>query len=281
MRIAAVQMEPKLGEIEHNCEVMVAFAGEAADAGARLVLFPECALQGYVFEGAEQAASAAVSRDHDAVRTLADLATRRGVALVFGFAERRERRERRERSFSNSVLVALPGGDHTLYRKTHLPMLGLDRWAVRGDELGPLFTFEGIRFGILVCYDLRYPEAARVLALAGADALLLPTNWPAGYEATADHAARTRAWENGVWLVAANRTGLEDDTRFIGRSLAVAPSGSLVASADGSAETMLLVEIDAASARTKTLQGHGGEQFDFFAARRPDLYGPLAGDPAR
>jgi predicted amidohydrolase len=272
MRIAAVQMEPKLGEIERNCEAMVAFAGEAADAGARLILFPECALQGYVFEGAEQAASAAVSCDHDVVRTLADLATRRGVALVFGFAERRKR------SFSNSVLVALPGGGQTIYRKTHLPMLGLDRWAVRGDELGPLFGFEGIRFGILICYDLRYPEAARVLALAGADALLLPTNWPAGYEATADHAARTRAWENGVWLVAANRTGLEDDTRFIGRSLAVAPTGSLVATADGTGETTLLVEIDAARARTKTLPGHGGEQFDFFAARRPDLYGPLAAD---
>lgn len=276
VRVAAVQFEPALGAASGNLERIIELAGTAADAGAHLALFPECSLQGYVFQTRAAALAVAERLDGVSCSRLVALADDLNMGLVCGFVERLDGAR-----YSNSALVALPGRPPSVYRKAHLPMLGVDRWAEPGDSCVHWFEFHDVRFGVQVCYDLRFPEPSRMLALAGVDVILLATNWPEGYEATADHAARTRAWENRCWLVAANRIGTERDTTFIGRSLAVEPWGNLIAQAGQDEPDLLLIDIDPAISRGKLLPGHDGSGYDFFASRRPELYAlPTSADGA-
>jgi predicted amidohydrolase len=139
--------------------------------------------------------------------------------------------------------------------------------------------------GIEICYELRFPEVTRALALAGARVIALPTNWPTNAAMLADHVICTRASENRVFFVAANRTGSEQGTRFIGRSQIVDPSGHRLAELDGDAVGLVFVEIDVAEAEVKDLVVQPGEyEVSLFADRRPDLYGALtalAQEPSR
>lgn len=267
LRVATIQFEPALGPASGNLERIIELARTAAEAGARLALFPECSLQGYVFHTRTEALAVAERLDGESCSRLATLADDLEMGLVCGFVERLDRDR-----CSNSLLVALPGRPPSVYRKAHLPMLGVDRWAEPGESCVHWFEFQDVRFGVQVCYDLRFPEPSRMLALAGVDVILLATNWPEGYEATADHAARTRAWENRCWLVAANRIGTERDTTFIGRSVAVEPWGRVIAQAGHDTPDLLLIDIDPSISRSKLLPGHDGSSYDFFASRRPELY---------
>ncbi len=269
MRVAAVQMRPELGRTDLNLAAMEEWVVRAAEAGAELVLFPECALQGIVFETEEDALRVSEPLDGPHVSAVASLSERYDVGVVFGFIETVSE------GVSNSTLTALPGGERYVYRKTHLTELGADRFVCRGTAMSDVIEFRGLRFGVIICYDIRFPEATRQLALAGADAVLMATNSPIGYEGTYDHAARTRAWENRIWMVVANRIGTEVDTTFIGRSLVVDPFGTVVAQAGGDAEELLVADVDVAQARNKLLPGHDGRMYSFWSARRPDLYGPL------
>jgi predicted amidohydrolase len=130
---------------------------------------------------------------------------------------------------------------------------------------------------MLVCYDLRFPEPIRILALAGAQLVALPTNWPDSAVIYPQHLARTRAAENGIFLAAANRIGEERGTRFLGHSLIVDPDGRVLAEADGTEERLLLAEIDLERAAEKRRVFRPGEyELDLFGDRRPELYGRLA-----
>lgn len=267
VRVAAIQFEPTLGPSVGNLGRILDLASVGAKRGADVILFPECALQGYVFDSPEDAVLVAEPLDGPTCSQLVTASRELDVALACGLLERID-----DDHFSNTLFVALPDRAPIVYRKAHLPLLGVDRWAEPGSVAACWFDFRGVRFGLQICYDLRFPEPSRMLALREVDVILLGTNWPQGYEATADHAARTRAWENRCWLIAANRIGREGDTNFIGRSLAVEPWGSIVAQASDDEEETLLIDVDTEIARNKLLPGHAGEMFDFFAARRSELY---------
>jgi predicted amidohydrolase len=267
MRVASVQMQPTHGPAAGNLDQILRQAAACAEAGAELALFPECCLQGYIYHAERDALAVAEDPEGAACSRLAAAASQLGIAIVCGFLERRARDR-----YSNSVLAALPGQPPVVYQKAHLPMLGADRWAQPGGYAAGSFGFRGIAFGLQICYDLRFPEPARMLALAGCDVILLATNWPEGYQATADHAARTRAWENRCWLVAANRIGAEGGTTFIGRSAVIDPLGRVAAQAGPDRPEVLIADIDPATARDKSLPGHAGQTYDFFASRRPELY---------
>ena len=275
MRIAAVQMNPRLGAVEDNVRAIERWTESAAEAGADIVLFPECSLQGIVFASPEEAESVAEPRDGARIDAVAALARRFDVCIAVGFLEQLAD------GIANTVCVAFPGGERRFYQKTHVTALGADRWVQPGPALSDILTFRGLNFGVIICYDVRFPEATRVLALQGADAVLLSTNSPTGYEGTYEHAARTRAWENRIWFAVANRIGEEADATFVGRSLIVDPFGRVVAQAGGDEETLLVADVDVSLARSKLLPGHAGNQYDFLSSRRPDLYGPLVESPAR
>jgi predicted amidohydrolase len=128
----------------------------------------------------------------------------------------------------------------------------------------------------LICYDIRFPEAARVLALKGAEVIALPTNWPEGAESSPEFITRTRAWENRVFIVAANRVGVERGRKFIGRSQIVSPNGEIMVEAGPDEETIIYADLDLSLARQKRIVIEPGEwELDITGGRRPELYGEL------
>lgn len=174
----------------------------------------------------------------------------------------------------NTAALFQPGGAF-FYRKTHLPKLGLDRFVGRGSEL-PVFETPHGRIGIAICFDLRPPEVCRVLALQGADLVVLPTNWPSGAAAISPRLiAPVRAVENRIFLATCNRVGEENGFAFIGLSGIYAPSGNVLALA-GDGEETLVADLDLVAARDKrAVTIPGVYETEAFASRRPELYGRI------
>ncbi len=270
-RIAVVQMDPQQAEVQRNAATIVARMEEAAGADAQLAIFPECALSGYVYESVAEAQDAAITRSGPLPTWFAAHCARLNIHAVIGLLEWDES----SGILYNSALIVGPTGAPAWYRKTHLPVLGIDRYVGYGDAL-PVFDLPYGRIGVLICYDVRFPEATRSLALRGIDLLVVPTNWPTGADSAPEFLTRARAWENRIYLAACNRVGVERGTRFIGRSQVVSPDGKFIAQADGESETILYAEIDVRQARQKKVIFEPGVfELDPVGGRRPELYGDL------
>jgi len=272
-RVAAVQIQPSVLDLSSNLQRVLDRVREAAAREARLVVLPEAALSGYVItpEEADQLAQPVPGPATEAItRVCAENAT----LVVLGLLER----DTEGTLFNTSVLLG-PQGVLLRYRKTHLPLLGIDRYLAAGDSLLPPVATPAGRIGLLICYDIRFPEPCRVLALLGAQVIALSTAWPTAGSLYPDHLARSRAAENRVYLIAANRCGEERDARYLGRSLIVAPDGTILAEAAPDREQILYAEIDPAVSDTKRLVFTPGEyELDLWSDRRPDLYAPIASD---
>jgi len=269
-QIAVVQMDPRISDRVHNRAAILSKMESASAAGARLVVFPECALSGYVFDSAAAAVPSTETVPGETTDLIADACRKHGIYAIVGLLERDGD------TLYNSAFVAGPQGLVANYRKCHLPFLGIDRYVGQGAEL-PVIDLGFVRIGILICYDVRFPEAARTLTLRGADVIVVPTNWPEGAESAPEFLTRARAWENRVYVAACNRVGEERGARFIGRSQIVAPDGTILQQADGMSETMLIAEIDPMRARDKKIIIKAGEfEMDPVYGRRPELYGGLS-----
>lgn len=268
MRIACVQMDVALGQPGTNVSNVIDHLERLKAEGVDLVVFPEAALTGYCVDCLEDAQAITIARDGEEIAAIAQVCERLDLLAVVGFAERE-----RDAIYNTAVLLE-PGEAPRFYRKTHLPFLGLDRFVTPGDDL-PVFDTRLGRIGILICYDLRPPEATRALTLAGADILVLPTNWPVGAETSADHVAIARAVENRIVVATCNRTGTENGFRFIGRSKIVHVTGYVLAAA-GDGEETLIAEVDLNEARQKrTVNIPGKYEVDVIGSRRPELYGTI------
>lgn len=269
MRVGVAQIEPKLGEPERNLETCLARVEEAAAAGCVLLVLPECSISGYVLESAEEAARYAEEIPGRSTEALAEACRRLGVHCVLGLLEREGDQLR------NSAVLIGPEGLVGRYRKTHLPFLGVDRFTVPGDEAEVFETAIG-RIAIEICYDLRFPELTRALALEGAELIAQPTNWPLAARPMAEFVTRARAAENRVYLLTANRCGTERWASFCGWSQIVDPSGRRLAEAGEAGEALLTAEVDLEEARTKDLIPKPGQyEMRLFDHRRPELYGAL------
>ena len=273
LRVAAVQMQPELLDLAGNLARVIDHAHGAAAREARLVVFPEIALSGYVVTP-DEADALAQPVPGPATQAVAQACAEDDIHVVLGMLER----DTDGTLFNTSVLLG-PTGLLARYRKTHLPLLGVDRYLAAGDGFtSPVVTPAG-RVGLLICYDLRFPEPCRVLALLGAQVIALSTAWPAAGTLYPDFIARTRAAENRVYLLAANRCGEERGTRYLGRSVIVAPDGEVLAEGSPEREETLYAEIDPAASDVKRLIFAAGEyELDVWGDRRPDLYGPIARD---
>ncbi|MGH2451029.1 MAG: carbon-nitrogen hydrolase family protein, partial [Candidatus Limnocylindria bacterium] len=245
MLCGVAQTAPRLGEPARNLDACLARLEEAAAAGCRLIVLPECATSGYMVASEEDAARAAEPIPGPSVEALERACASRGVHCVVGLLERDGDRLR------NTAVLVGPEGLVGLYRKTHLPYLGVDRFVVPGEEPPNVFETPLGRIGIQICYDLRFPELTRALALRGAEIVVHPTNWPAAVRPLADFLTRARAAENRVFLLTANRVGREGGTEFFGRSQVVDLLGSRLAEAGEEREELVVAEIDPAKAREK------------------------------
>lgn len=270
MQISAVQLDVILNDTSANLAELKRIVESEAAAGSELVVFPECFTTGYCFDSLDEAMQAAETLDGPAIEFVTQVCARSNCHTVFGMLEKDG-----DRLFNVSVLVG-PNGLVGRYRKIHLPYLGVDRFTTPGDLPFEVFEASGVRIGMLICYDGGFPEAARVLALQGADLILLPTNWPPGAEYMSEFSVNSRAMENGVYFAAVNRIGLERGFSFIGRSRICNPVGATVETANHNDFAILRTEIDVAQSRQKRIVRVPGKHvIDRLADRRPDMYGPI------
>jgi predicted amidohydrolase len=268
MRVAVAQLEPILAEKERNLDACVARLEEAAAAGAELLVLPECAIPGYMFESAEEALPFAEEIPGPSSEALAQECRRLGMHVVCGLLERDGD------VLHNAAVLIGPEGLIGTYRKTHLPFLGVDRFVVPGDELTVYDTPLG-RIGVEICYDLRFPEVTRTLALQGADIIAHPTNFPVAARIQTELITVARAAENRIYLLTANRVGKERSGEFCGWSQIVDPYGTRLAEAGETEEALLVAEVDVEKARDKDYVIPGEYELYLFGHRRPELYGAL------
>lgn len=274
MRVAVAQTEPQLGERERNLEVCVARLEEAAAKGAALLVLPECAISGYMFDSAEEALPLAEGIPGPSTEILERESRRLGMHVVCGLLERDGD------VMHNAAVFVGPEGLIGVYRKTHLPFLGVDRFVVAGDEL-PIFETPLGRVGLEICYDLRFPEVTRTLALRGADLIAHPTNFPLAARLQTEFITRARAAENRVYLLTANRIGKERRGEFCGWSQIVDPYGERLAEAGADAEALLVADYDVQRARDKDYVIPGEYELYLIEHRRPELYGALVQEGVR
>lgn len=274
MRVAVAQTEPQLGEKERNLEVCVARLEEAAKQGAALLVLPECAIPGYMFDSAEEALPFAEGIPGPSTEILERESRRLGIHVVCGLLERDGD------VMHNAAVFVGPDGLIGVYRKTHLPFLGVDRFVVAGDEL-PIFETPLGRVGLEICYDLRFPEVTRTLALRGADLIAHPTNFPVAARLQTEFITRARAAENRVYLLTANRIGKERWGEFCGWSQIVDPYGDRLAEAGADEEALLVAEYDVQRARDKDYVIPGEYELYLIEHRRPELYGALVQESVR
>jgi predicted amidohydrolase len=269
-KIAAVQMDCKLGDKLHNLKAIRARLREAATHGARLIVFPECALTGYCFDSAAEALEYAEPLPGPSTVDLALDCLQLGVWIVYGLLEREG-----DRLFNACALVG-PEGLVAGYRKIHLPFLGVDRFATPGDQPFAVHDLGGLKVGLNICYDGGFPESARVMALQGADLVVLPTNWPTTARCSARYVSNARALENHIYYAAVNRVGEERGFTFIGLSRIVDCTGEDLTCSQGGQEEILYAEIDPAKARQKQeVKVPGKHKVNRLADRRPEMYGLL------
>lgn len=259
MRLAFLQFRPERGDPDRNLSrIRQALDG----AGADLVVLPELALTGYLFRDREHALSLAETVEGRTTETLAHICASGGLHLVCGLAERDG-----DRLYNSAVLVG-PDGPVATYRKVHL-FRDEKRIFDAGAEGFGVHEVSGVRVGMLVCFDWIYPEAARSLALAGADVIAHPANLVLPF---AQDALVTRCLENRVYWILANRTGTETEGdltfTFTGRSRIGAPDGRVLLDAGGEEDRLGVVEVDPSRARDK----RATPENDLFADRQPELY---------
>ena len=270
IKIAAAQTDPKICKNKENLEKILSAIETAAKNGAHLVVFPECALTGYVFSTREEALPYAEPIPGPSTEQLSACCKRLGVYAVIGLMEKEGKK------LYNAAVLAGPAGVIGKYRKNHLPFLGVDRYVDPGDEPFRVYSTPIGNIGLHICYDCAFPESTRVMALLGADIAVLPTNFPSGRELNMDYVVNTRALENQVHFVAVNRIGAERGGSFYGRSKIVSASGNTLVEASRDKEEVVYAEVSLAEAREKHIIIKPGEfEFDRMRDRRPELYGEI------
>jgi len=276
MKLIGVQCDVTLGQPAQNLARMQDWLDQAAKKNADLVIFPECAVTGYGYDSREQALEFAQKLDGEASREMIAACQKHNMRCLYGFLENLDGK------VFNSIALVGADGLIAIYRKIHLPFIGVDRYTDYGCEPLRVHEVGGVKIGLNICYDAAFPEVSRILALEGADLIALPTNWPPGAEIMSPTVIQTRALENGVYYAAVNRVGLEAGCQFIGRSCIAAPNGKVLAMGSNDGEEMLEAEIDVEVARNKhTIRIPGISEIDRFADRRPEFYEPLIAPHSR
>ncbi len=257
MKIAIYQCEGLPGSKEDNLKLLRKAALSAAEQGAQLLICSEMFLSGYnigdaVFELAEPV-------DGPAFQSAAAIAREAGIALLYGYPERDE-----DLVYNSAILIDRNGVNLSNYRKTHLYGPEENRLFQKGNEL-VITELEGVKLGILICYDVEFPEAVRTLALAGASLVVVPTAIMQPFCRTCQLLVPARAYENQIFVAYANRCGKEGELIYCGLSCIVGPDGKdrLRAGVD---EELLVAEIDISDISISR------QVNPYLTDLRPDLY---------
>jgi 5-aminopentanamidase len=261
MRVGFYQFDPQFGEVAKNLDVV---AAKLDQADADLIVLPELFASGYQFVSQEEVRQLSEPvPDGPTTRRLLEVAERRRMHIVAGLPERAGNR------CYNSAVVVGPSGFVGCYRKTHL-FYEETLFFTPGDSGFRVWDIGPAKIGVMICFDWYYPEAARTLALQGADILCHPSNLVLP---NCPDSMPVRCLENRVFAVTCNRIGREarggkDPLTYIGNSEIVTPKGAILHRASRDREDLTVVDIDPAEARNKHLNRYN----DLLRDRRTTLY---------
>lgn len=262
-KLACLQHEPAPDDVAAGLARIGNAARDAVQQGCQLLLLPEASLTGYNINRGS-AHQVAEWLDGEAANALANTCREHQIAIAYGFIERHDN------VLYNSVqLIDQQGQRLAHYRKTHL-WGALDRSLfTAGDNLTPVVDIDGWRVGLLICYDIEFPETARCLALEGAELILIPTALMAPFTNVAERVVPVRAFENQLFIAYSNYCGNENGLNYVGHSCIIGPDGKDRARAVD--KTMLL---------TATLHrqeiNHARAELPYHRDRRPELYTALS-----
>lgn len=250
-RIAACQVPEIRGDVRGALRWIERFGAAAANRGVRLLIFPEGFLQGYFAEvgpARQQALDVSAGAFADVLRSLKHLEP----MLVVGVLEREGD------TLFNSAAVIERGELIGVYRKTHL--LGSEATVFEAGDSYPIFQVDDLRFGINICYDTNFPEAASAVADQGASVIVCPANnmlrranaerWKERH----NEIRLQRVMETGLWLVSADVTGASEDRIGYGPTAVLHPAGHVFAQVPLLATGMVIADIDAAEAGSASVE---------------------------
>jgi 5-aminopentanamidase len=269
--VACCQLAPQVGHLAANRELAAAAIVDAASQGAAVVVLPELMSSGYVFESQAEARALAEPPDGPTVAGWARLAAERDLVIVGGFCEAAG-----DEVFNSAVLVDA-SGLRVLYRKAHL-WDAEPQWFARGAAPPPVVATQHGRIAVMICYDLEFPEWVRLPALAGAQLLCAPVNWPAYPRPDGERPAevvrvQADAAVNRMFVAACDRVGNERGVAWVGGSVIVDADGWPLAGGSAAVTpATLLAECDLGAALDKAVSPNN----DVFGDRRPELYGGVA-----
>jgi len=260
MRVAAIQIAVTPGDLESNTAKMLTHLVTAARGGADVVVFPEMCDTGYDMPVILKSAQ---SWNNGTVPALRKAANDLNVNVIAGVSELTE-----EGVFNSTAIISRHGDIAGRYRKTHLitaaPMLE-HQFLKSGDKLG-MAQIEEIHCGLMTCYDIRFPEIARSLSIAGAEILFIPSAFPMVRLPHWTILTAARAIENQVFVVACNRIGTDAGMTFCGTTTIIDPYGTVVASASAIHEGPIFGDINLNMIQTVR------SQIKVHQDRRPALY---------
>ncbi|MFF4233317.1 carbon-nitrogen hydrolase family protein [Streptomyces sp. NPDC001820] len=289
LRTALLQSSGRPGSVAENLKILDEAAGRAAGAGAGLLVCPEMFLTGYAI--GDDVPLLAEAADGPGARSVAEIAARHGIAVVYGYPERESHPERgdersetgvrpaevpqlplggapRGRIFNSAQLIGPDGERLANYRKTHLFGCFEQQWFTPGEQPVVQAELGGIRIGMLICYDVEFPENVRAHALAGTDLLVVPTAQMHPFQFVAESLVPVRAFESQMYIAYVNRTGPEGEFEFVGLSCLAGPDGATRTRA-GRGEELIVGEVDPA------LLSASREANPYLRGRRPGLYASL------
>ena len=262
MQVSIYQGPQEALSVKGHLEIMAQQAQTASRLGTDLLIFPEMFLTGYNI-GAELTRELAQTSQSPAMRQAAEIAESNNIALLFGFPELDN-----GKVYNAAVLFDKHGQQKALYRKSHL-FGDIDRSAFsKGEKPGQIFELNGVKMGILICYDVEFAENVRHLALAGADFIAVPTALMQPYKFVPTKLVPARAFENQVFLAYANRCDTEQELDYYGLSCICSADGSDIARA-GETQELITAKLDFDQQNaSRQLNTH-------IADRRPELYKKL------
>ena len=261
MRTALLQSSGRPGSVAENLKVLDAAAGRAAAAGALLLAAPEMFLTGYAI--GDDIGRLAEPADGESADVIADIAGRHGLAIAYGYPERDG-----ETVFNSAQMISAEGIRLANYRKTHLFGCFERDHFTPGEQPVVQAELGGLTVGLMICYDVEFPENVRAHALAGTDLLVVPTAQMHPFQFVAESMIPVRAFENQMYVAYVNRVGQEGEFEFIGLSALAGPDGVARARA-GRGEELVFADADPAFLAASR------EANPYLKDRRPGLYGSL------
>ena len=262
VEVAAYQGTSVPCGVDENLQVMTEQMRRAAMAGASLIIFPELFTTGYCLPNdAEDWKRLAETRYGYSFQKLKETAKKEGIAVLYGYSEEAKDISGQPVYYNSAQFIDKNGCSLANYRKSHLWVVDEPKLFTPGDEIA-IVEHEGLKIGLLICYDVEFPEIVRRLALEGVHFVAVPTAeilW-------SSLLPYTRAIENRVFVSYVNHCGTESGCRLTGRSVIVSPFGEAIVSAGPREECLLLASIDPTCCQTAL------REMPCLSQRRPEMY---------